>query len=65
MFFYYHFSLVRARLTLPTGAAHPSIQKVVASKVGSSSGKSAFAAPAASDVVAVKNFQNCQVLYMP
>lgn len=42
------------------GAAHPSIQKVVASKAGSSSGKSSFAAPAASDVVAVKNFQNCQ-----
>jgi hypothetical protein len=42
----------------PPGTPHALLQKVVASKTGSSSGK---AAPTANDIVPVKNFQNCQV----
>jgi hypothetical protein len=38
------------------------LQKVVAAKTGSSSGKHSFTAPAATDVVTLKNFQNCQVI---
>ena len=47
--------------TPTSGAPHALVQKVVAAKTGSSSGRSAYAAPAATDAVTVRNFQNCQV----
>jgi len=50
----------RASSYLILGSAHPSIQKVVAVKTGSSSGKDAFVAPQATGIVPVKNYQNCQ-----
>jgi len=42
------------------GAPHALVHKVLATKVGSSSGRSSYSAPAATDSVTVKNFQNCQ-----
>jgi len=42
------------------GSSHALVHKVPAVKTGSSSGRAAYAAPAATDAVRVQNFQNCQ-----